>query len=191
MILTFIEFSNFLCRFFTKKRLNNKKNKIMATQEIVLRNYEFILFTDEGHKSFIEKGMDPMSIGKLFENNDLINRIKLVNFVKLNSNAFRENMLRVVKIPVDAIKANVVSIKENIANEYLESVEINKDRFTLWKLSNEQPKKFATLEEAIISDAPKAEVMRLLEEFKKTIPAPMPSKPVPDQLPCSDSEDDE
>ena len=123
---------------------------------------------------------------------DPMNRMDplLVSLVNRAPDVFKRQRtsLYVEDVPVDAIKADAVSIDEY---DGIESVEINWEKVALWKKSNEQPKKFATLEEAIISDAPKAELMRLLEEFKKTIPAPMPSKPVPDELPDSDSEEQE
>ena len=122
----------------------------------------------------------------------------LVALVRKHPKSFERycTSLYLEEIPVNAIKANAVSIDEY---DGAESVEINWEKVALWKKSHEQPNKFASLQEATfatleaanIGDGPKAELMRLFEEFKKTIPEPMPSKPVPDELPCSDSEDEE
>lgn len=187
----FIEFSNFLCRFFTKKRLNNKK-KIMETRGIVLNGcYGGFSFSEEGRDFLTTKGMSPKRVHEIEYSHDPCDRMDplLVSLVRNNPEVFSKqefpihcSSLYVREVPVDAIKADAVSIDEY---DGLEGVEINWEKVALWKKSNEQTKKFATLEAAIIGEASKAEVMRLLEEFKKTILVPMPSKPVPD------SEDEE
>lgn len=177
----------------------------MATRGIVLNGcYGWFRLSEEGEKLLIQMGMSPKRVHEIgrshdmnFGDHDLSVRMDplLVALVRKHPESFEESCtsLYVQEVPVDAIKADAVSFQEF---DGYESVEINWEKVALWKKCNEQPKKFATLEAAIISDAPKAEaskaeVMRLLEEFKKTIPEPMPSKPVPDELPCSDSEDEE
>lgn len=177
----------------------------METRGMVLNGcYGGFGLSDEGEKLLIQKGMSPKRVQEIgrshdlrFGHHDLSVRMDplLVASVRKHPESFKEygTSLYVEEVPVDAIKADAVSIDEY---DGAESVEINWEKVALWKKSNEQPKKFATLEAAIIAEASKAEaskaeVMRLLEEFKKTIPEPMPSKPVPDELPCSDSEDEE
>jgi len=165
----------------------------MATRGIVLNGcYGGFSLTEKAKELLIQKGMSKKKVQEIDYNDVLSDRMNplLVSLVKRKPEVFKcySASLYVDEIPVDAINADAVLI-----NEYdgAENVEINWEKVTLWKKSNEQSKKFATLEAAIISDAPKAEVMRLLEEFEKTIPEPMPSKQVPDELPCSDSENDE
>ena len=122
----------------------------------------------------------------------------LVALVRKHPELFKDNTtsLKVEEVPVNVIEAGAIEFDEY---DGAETVYFNWKDVALWKKSHEQPNMFASLEEATfatleaanIGDAPKAELMRLFEEFKKTIPEPMPSKPVPDELPDSDSEDEE
>jgi len=165
----------------------------MATRGIVLNGcYGGFGLSKVGKDFLIQKGMSPKRVEEIEFSAYPPDRMDplLVASVRKNPNFFSGicSSLYVEEVPVDAINADAIFIEEYDGSE---SVEINWEKVTLWKKSNELPKKFTTLEAAIIGDAPKAEVMRLLKEFKKTIPEPMPTKPVPDELPCSDSKEEE
>lgn len=165
----------------------------MATRGIVLNGcYGGFGLSEEGKDFLIQKEMSPERVREINYSDDPRDRMDplLVASVRKNPKFFSRifSSLYVEEVPVDAIMADAVSISKY---DGVESVKINWEKVALWKKSNEQPKILAAIEAAIKDDAPKAEVMCLLEEFKKTIPAPMPSKPVPDELPCSDREDEE
>jgi hypothetical protein len=165
----------------------------MATRGIVLNGcYGGFGLSEEGKNLLTQMGMSRKMADKIAYSHDPNDRMHplLVSMVNKEPDVFNSycTELYVYEVTVDAIKADAISIDEYDGTE---SVVINWEKVALWKKSNEQPKILAAIEAAIKDDAPKAEVMRLLEEFKKTIPPPMPSKPVPDELPCSDSEDDE
>ena len=153
----------------------------MATRGIVLNGcYGGFGLSEEGKDFLIQKGMSKKEVMKIDYSSHLLTRMNplLVALVRKNPEFFSGicSSLYVDEVPVDAIMADAVTISKY---DGIEGVKINWDKVALWKKSNEQPKLFATLETAIIGEAPKAEVMRLLEEFKKTISGPMPSKPVP------------
>lgn len=148
-----------------------------------------------GKNLLIQKGMSKEMVRKIefsHDLHDLHDRMNplLVALVLEHPELFRDDTtsLNVKEVPVNAIQADAIKIQEHLGAE---TVVFDWEKVALWKKSNEQPKKFATLEAAIIGEAFKAEVMRLLEEFKKTIPKPMPSKPVPDKITLADSEDKE
>lgn len=154
----------------------------MATRGFVLNGcYGGFGFPEKGKEFLIQNGMSPKRVKEIGYSDDVSVRMDplLVALVRKNPKFFSGDCssLYVEEVPVDAIMADAVSIDEY---DGLESVEINWEKVALWEKSNEQPKMIAAIEVAIKDNAPKAEVMRLLEEFKKTIPEPMPSKPVPD-----------
>ena len=181
----------------SKFAVNPKKTRGM----VLNKDYGGFGLSEEGKNFLIQKKrMSPERVDEIEDSDDVSVRMDplFVAEVRKNPIFFSGDFSSFVveEVPVDAIMADAVSISDY---DGIEDVKINWEKVALWKKSNEQPKKFATLEATIIAtieaanigDAPKAEVMRLLEEFKKTIPEPMPSKPVPDELPCSDSEDEE
>lgn len=172
----------------------------MATRGIVLnRCYGGLGLSEEGKNLLIQKGMSKKDVMKidysshlLDYSSHLLTRMNplLVACVRKYSKFMSGvcSQLKVVEVPVPAIEAGAISIKEY---DGLEEVKINWDKVALWKKSNEQPKLFALLEAAINDNSPNAEVMHLLEQFKKTIPAQMLSKPVPGVHPfdvCRDEE---
>ena len=156
----------------------------MKTRGIVLNGcYGGFCLSKEGKDFLIQKGMSRNMADKIAYSHDPNDRMHplLVSTVKQHPDVFNcySTELYVYEVTVDAIKADAISIDEYDGSE---SVEVNWEKVALWKKSNEQPKLFALLEAAINDNSPNAEMMRLLEQFKKTIPAQMPSKPVPDVL---------
>ena len=155
-----------------------------ATRGIVLNGcHGGFDLSKRGKEFLIQNGMSQKMVREIENSDDMSVRMNplLVALVRKHPELFNGfgTSLYVVEVPVDAIMADAVSISEY---DGIEDESINEYKVTLWK-KNPQSILFDLIVRAISNGTSKAAMMPLLEEFKKTISEPMPSKPVPGILP--------
>jgi len=99
----------------------------------------------------------------------------LVAAVKKRPELFKSDTTELVikYIPLKAIKANAVTIYKRHSCDDSEFLKIDDEKVRLWEIAENNHRNLLKLEEAILKNANKNDLINLIGQLKKDIPKPM------------------